>query len=152
MGLSENGPYGHLNVEKMMINHQNWGYPTPSVHHSVEEGLVQLLLTVHNGMGQVTKRTGGHKVVLNPESRHQEERMSSYCPSLLISSPFICCNLVYKENTRLSPTITNHHQPMTVAQVGPSVSFSLYVAKLSPFVGTPCSFARMHPRHSPQAP
>jgi hypothetical protein len=82
-------------------------YPTPSVHHSVEEGLVQLLLTVHNGMGQVTKRTGGHKVVLNPESRHQAERMSSYCPSLLISSPFICCNLVYKENTRLSPTITN---------------------------------------------
>ena len=86
-------------------------YPTPSVHHSVEEGLVQLLLTVHNGMGQVTKRTGGHKVVLNPESRHQEERMSSYCPSLLISSPVICCNLVYTENTRLSPTITHDSCP-----------------------------------------
>jgi hypothetical protein len=27
MGLSENGPYGHLNVEKMMINQQNWGVP-----------------------------------------------------------------------------------------------------------------------------
>ena len=69
--------------------------PPLSVHHGVEEGLVQLLLAVHNGMGQVTKRTGGHKVVLNPDVTKEDIKL---LPIASISSIFTCCNLIHEKN------------------------------------------------------
>ena len=57
---------------------------TPSFDHRVEERLIEFLLTIHNGMCQVTKRAFGHKVMLNPQ------HFSGFC--MFLFSPFVYCS------------------------------------------------------------